>query len=154
MSQIACRTASVDQTEKLSRAVGHIPRTGGEANVGTDAAGHLVLRELEWQQVSVDFSLGQTVTDTGLLAVRKLGRELKILAEGGGGPTYGRCSADPRSQKFVIPDVERGFVAQAYQLSGGYFGANDKCFRAATPATCHSAAKHSRMTARRCAVCC
>ena len=119
MSQTVCQTASVDQTEELSQAVGHNTTIDSEAHAGAAAARQLVLWELGRQQVTVDFSAGNIVTDTGLLAVRKLDRELGILAEAAS------RLADPRSQKFVIHDVERVLVQQVYQLLGGYFDAND-----------------------------
>lgn len=135
MSQTVCQTADVDQTAELSQAVSDNTTIGNEANTtvsneanttvsseansGTDAARQLVLWELGRQQVTVDFSAGNIVTDTGLLAVRKLDRELGILAEAAA------RLADPRSQKFVIHDVERVLVQQVYQLLGGYFDAND-----------------------------
>ena len=119
MMQTVCQTVSVDQTAELSQAVDDNTTLGGEANAGTDTARQLVLWELGRQQVTVDFSAGNIVTDTGLLAVRKLDRELGILAEAAG------RLADPRSQKFVIHDAERVLVQQVYQLLGGYFDAND-----------------------------
>ena len=64
MSQTVCQTASVDQTGELSQAVGHNTTIGNEANAGTDAARQLVLWELGRQQVTVDFSAGNIVTDT------------------------------------------------------------------------------------------
>jgi len=79
----------------------------------------LVLWQLGRQQVTVDFSAEQVVTDTGLLAIRKLDRELGILAE-----AAARLS-DPRSQKYVVHHAEELLVQQVYQLLGGYFDAND-----------------------------
>ena len=127
MSQTVCQTGSVDQTSELSQAVGQNTTIGREVatTIGneslqkTESTGQLVLWELGRQQVTVDFSAGKIVTDTGLLAVRKLDRELGILAEAAA------RLADPRSQKFVIHDVERVLVQQVYQLLGGYFDAND-----------------------------
>jgi hypothetical protein len=71
------------------------------------------------QEVTVDFSAEQVVTDTGLLTIRKLDRELGILAE-----AAARLS-DPRSQKLVLHDAEELLVQQVYQLLGGYVDAND-----------------------------
>jgi len=71
------------------------------------------------KEVTVDFSGEQIVTDAGLLTIRKLDRELGLLAE-----AASRLS-DPRSQKYVVHDAERLLVQQVYQLLGGYFDAND-----------------------------
>jgi hypothetical protein len=79
----------------------------------------MVLWALGRKEVTVDFSAEQVVTDTGLLALRKLDRELGILAE-----AASRLS-DPRSQRWVVHDAERLLVQQVYQLLGGYFDAND-----------------------------
>lgn len=84
MIQTACQTAIVDQTGELSHAVGHNITIGDEANAGADTARQLVLWELGRNQVTVDFSAGNIVTDTGLLTVRKLGCDLEILAEAAG----------------------------------------------------------------------
>lgn len=78
-----------------------------------------VLWKLGRQEVTVDFSAEQVVTDAGLLTIRKLDRELGILAE-----AAARLS-DPRSQKFVVHDAEELLVQQVYQLLGGYVDAND-----------------------------
>jgi len=78
-----------------------------------------VLWQLGRQEVTVDFSAEQVVTDTGLLTIRKLDRELGILAE-----AAARLS-DPRSQKSVLHDAEELLVQQVYQLLGGYVDAND-----------------------------
>lgn len=80
-----------------------------------------MLWELGRQQVTADFSAGNIVADTGLLAVRKLDRDLGILAEAAA------RLAVPRSQKFVIHGAERVLVQvqQVYQLLGRYFDAND-----------------------------
>jgi hypothetical protein len=79
----------------------------------------MVLWQLGRQEVTVDFSAEQVVTDTGLLTIRKLDRELGILAE-----AAARLS-DPRSQKLVLHDAEALLVQQVYQLLGGYVDAND-----------------------------
>jgi hypothetical protein len=83
------------------------------------AAGQMVLWSLGRKEVTVDFSAEQVVTDTGLLTLRKLDRELGILAE-----AASRLS-DPRAQRWVVHDAERLLVQQVYQLLGGYFDAND-----------------------------
>jgi len=75
--------------------------------------------QLGRQEVTIDFSAEQVVTDAGLLTIRKLDRELGILAE-----AASRLS-DPRAQKLVQHDVGELLVQQVYQLLGGYFDAND-----------------------------
>jgi hypothetical protein len=79
----------------------------------------MILWQLGRQEVTVDFSAEQVVTDTGLLTIRKLDRELGILAE-----AAARLS-DPRSQKLVTHDAQELLVQQVYQLLGGYCDAND-----------------------------
>lgn len=79
----------------------------------------LELWKLGRQEVVVDFSADQVVTDAGLLAIRKLDRELGVLAEAAA------RLPDPRSQRFITHDVESLLVQQVYQLLGGYFDGND-----------------------------
>jgi hypothetical protein len=81
--------------------------------------GQRVLWSLGRKDVTIDFSAEQVVTDTGLLTIRKLDRELGILSEAAA------RLADPREQKSVTHDAERLLVQQVYQLLGGYFDAND-----------------------------
>lgn len=82
-------------------------------------AAQMVLWSLGRKEVTIDFSAEQVVTDTGLLAIRKLDRELGILAEAAA------RLADPRQQRCVVHDAERLLVQQVYQFLGGYFDAND-----------------------------
>src|SRR5258706_7949280 len=79
----------------------------------------LVLWQLGRQEVTVDFSAERVVSDTGLLTIRKLDRELGVLAE-----AAARLS-DPRSRMYVVHDVQELLVQQVYQFLGGYFDAND-----------------------------
>ena len=83
------------------------------------ATDQMVLWSLGRKEVTIDFSAEQVVTDTGLLAIRKLDRELGVLAEAAA------RLADPREQRCVVHDAERLLVQQVYQLLGGYFDAND-----------------------------
>lgn len=83
------------------------------------AIDQLSLWSLGRKEVTVDFSAERIVTDAGLLTIRKLDRELGILAEAAS------RLADPRSQKYIVHDVERLLTQQVYQLLGGYFDAND-----------------------------
>lgn len=87
--------------------------------VSTSPTGQSVLWSIGRQEVTIDFSAEQIVTDTGLLAIRLLDRELGILAE-----AAARLD-DPREQKYVTHDAEQLLVQQVYQLLGGYFDAND-----------------------------
>lgn len=103
------------------------PSEDGEFSNGTTppvsgqsaTTGQLLLWSLGRKEVTVDFSAEQVVTDAGLLTIRKLDRQLGILAEAAS------RLADPRSQKYVVHDAERLLVQQVYQLLGGYFDAND-----------------------------
>lgn len=81
--------------------------------------GQRVLWSLGRKDVTIDFPAEQVVTDTGLLTIRKLDRELGILSEAAA------RLADPREQKSITHDAERLLVQQVYQLLGGYFDAND-----------------------------
>ena len=78
-----------------------------------------VLFEVEGREVTVAFDGGQVVSDTGLLAVRKLDLELGILAEAAA------RLPDPRSivgQVFSTADL---LTQTVYQLLGGYFDCHD-----------------------------
>ena len=89
--------------------------------VGADqgAGQQLVLWELGRQEVTLDFTGQQVVSDTGLLLIRQLDRKLGVLAE-----AAARLD-DPRSQRYVSHDAEELLVQQVYQLLAGYFDAND-----------------------------
>ena len=89
--------------------------------------GQRVLFRVERRDVTIDFEGGDIVTDTGLLAVRKLDRELGVLAEAAA------RLPDPRSQLYVVHDAERLLTQQVYQLLGGYFDANDAKFLRTDP---------------------
>jgi hypothetical protein len=86
---------------------------------GQPAPNQMVLWSLRRKEVTVDFSAEEVVTDTGLLVIRKLDRELGILEEAA------ERLSDPRAQKYVVHDAKRLLVQQVYQLLGGYFDAND-----------------------------
>lgn len=90
-----------------------------QPTLGQPAPNQMVLWSLGRREITVDFSAEEIVTDTGLLAIRQLDRELGILEE-----AAARLS-DPRAQKYVVHDAERLLVQQVYQLRGGYFDAND-----------------------------
>ena len=119
MTPTVCQARGVAETEELSQAASGKTTVAAEIAVANELPQQLVLWELDRQQVTVDFSAASVVTDTGLLAVRKLDRELGLLEEAAA------RLADPRSQKFVIHDAQRLLVQQVSQLLGGYFDAND-----------------------------
>jgi len=87
---------------------------------GAGCAGkQLTFWSLGKQTVTVDFSGGAVVSDTGLLAVRRLDRALGVLREAA------RRLPDPRSQCFVTHDAQRVLTQRVYQILGGYFDGND-----------------------------
>lgn len=79
----------------------------------------LTFWELGKQTVTVDFSGGAVVSDAGLLAVRRLDRQLGVLSEAA------RRLPDPRAQRFVTHSAERVLTQRVYQILGGYFDGND-----------------------------
>jgi len=79
----------------------------------------LTFWEVGRQTVTVDFSGGAVVSDAGLLAVRRLDRQLGVLAEAA------RRLPDPRAQLFVTHSTERILTQRVYQILGGYFDGND-----------------------------
>src|SRR5713226_3318088 len=93
MTQTVCQTRDVGITEELSQAADGSTTVAAESAAANAQPQQLVLWERDRQQVTVDFSAGSVVTDTGLLAVRKLDRELGILEEAAA------RLADPRSPR-------------------------------------------------------
>lgn len=79
----------------------------------------LTFWEVGRQRVTVDFSGGAVVSDAGLLAVRRLDRQLDVLAEAA------RRLPDPRNQLFVTHTSERVLTQRVYQILAGYFDGND-----------------------------
>lgn len=71
------------------------------------------------QTVTVDFSGGAVVSDAGLLAVRRLDRQLGVLT------AAARRLPDPRAELFVTHSTERILTQRVYQILGGYFDGND-----------------------------
>jgi hypothetical protein len=71
------------------------------------------------QQVTVDFKGGRVVTDTGLLPLRLLDKELGVLA------TIAARLPDPRAQKFVTHSREALLTQEVYQIIAGYADGND-----------------------------
>jgi hypothetical protein len=90
-----------------------------EAVCQVDEGQQLVLFEVGRREVTVAFDEGEVVTDTGLLAVRKLDRELGVLAEAAA------RLPDPRSELTSVYSTEDLLTQTVYQLLGGYFDCND-----------------------------
>ena len=85
----------------------------------SQAQRQLVLFEVDRREVTVVFDGGQIVTDTGLLPIRKLDRELGVLAEAAA------RLPDPRSQLTRQFSTEDLLVQTVYQLLAGHFDCND-----------------------------
>lgn len=87
--------------------------------MSTGCAQQLTFWDIGTQQVTVDFQGGSVVTDTGLLPIRLLDRELGVLAE------IARRLPDPRAQKFVTHSREAILTQDVYQILAGYPDGND-----------------------------
>lgn len=90
-----------------------------KADCQSELERQLVLFEVDRREVTVAFDGGEVVTDTGLLAIRKLDRELGILAEAAA------RLPDPRSELTRVYSTEDLLSQKVYQLLGGYFDSND-----------------------------
>src|SRR5689334_4176082 len=71
------------------------------------------------QEVHVDFSGGQIVSDAGLLALRDYDQRIGFLAG------LAERWPDPRAQVYVRHSTEALLVQQVYQILGGYADWND-----------------------------
>src|SRR5262249_49917897 len=87
--------------------------------MSTDCSQQLTFWEMGRQQVTVDFQGGQVVTDTGLLPIRLLDKELGILA------SIAQRLPDPRAQKLVTHTREALLTQEVYQILAGYADGND-----------------------------
>ena len=87
--------------------------------MSTDCPQQLTFWEMGRQQVTVDFQGGQVVTDTGLLPIRLLDKELGVLA------TLAQRLPDPRAQKLVTHTREALLTQEVYQILAGYADGND-----------------------------
>jgi hypothetical protein len=85
----------------------------------TDCSNQLTFWELGTQEVMVDFEGGRVVTDTGLLPIRLLDRQLGVLSE------IAERLPDPRAQKFVTHRREAILTQEVYQILAGYPDGND-----------------------------
>ena len=83
------------------------------------ASEQLTFWDVGKQTVTVDFSGGAVVSDAGLLAVRRLDRQLGVLS------AAARRLPDPRAQLFVTHSTEQVLTQRVYQILGGYFDGND-----------------------------
>ena len=79
----------------------------------------LTLFEVDRREVTVAFDEGEVVTDTGLLAIRNLDRQLGILSE------IAARLPDPRSELLRTFTTEQLLTQTVYQFLGGYFDCND-----------------------------
>jgi Transposase DDE domain group 1 len=87
--------------------------------MSTDCSEQLTFWEMGTQQVTVDFTGGRVVTDTGLLPLRLLDKELGVLA------TIAERLPDPRAQKLVTHRREALLTQEVYQILAGYADGND-----------------------------
>ena len=87
--------------------------------MSTDCSEQLTFWSLGSQQVTVDFAGGRIVTDTGLLPIRLLDKELGVLT------TIAQRLPDPRAQKFVTHTREALLTQEVYQILAGYPDGND-----------------------------
>jgi hypothetical protein len=87
--------------------------------MATDCSPQLTFWNLGSQQVTVDFDGGRIVTDAGLLPLRLLDHELRVLA------TIAERLPDPRAQKFVTHTREALLTQEVYQILAGYPDGND-----------------------------
>lgn len=85
----------------------------------TDCSQQLTFWNVGRQEVTVDFEGGCVVTDTGLLPVRLLDRELRVLAD------IAERLPDPRAQQFVTHSRETLLSQEVYQILAGYPDGND-----------------------------
>ena len=87
--------------------------------MAADCAEQLTFWDIGPQEVTLDFEGGQVVSDTGLLAVRLLDKELGVLA------TVAERLPDPRAQALVTHTREALLTQEVYQILAGYPDGND-----------------------------
>lgn len=87
--------------------------------MSTDCAQQLTFWNVGRQEVTVDFEGGCVVTDTGLLPLRLLDRELRVLAD------IAEWLPDPRAQQFVTHSRAALLTQEVYQILAGYADGND-----------------------------
>jgi hypothetical protein len=79
----------------------------------------LTFSDLHRQPVEVSFDAPAIVSDTGLLTLRDLDRQLGYLAD------LARRLPDPRAQDFITHTKEQLLTQQVYQILAGYSDCND-----------------------------
>jgi len=95
--------------------------------MATDCSHQLTFWNLGSQQVTADFDGGRVVTDAGLLPLRLLDQELRVLA------TIAARLPDPRAQPFVTHTREALLTQEVYQILAGYPDGNDAQILRADP---------------------
>lgn len=90
-----------------------------QTDCNREDGGQRVLFEVDRREVTVAFDGGEVVTDTGLLAIRQLDRELGVLSEAAA------RLPDPRSELLRKFSTEQLLTQTVYQFLGGYFDCND-----------------------------
>jgi hypothetical protein len=87
--------------------------------MATDRGVEFTFWKVGSQEVHVDFSGGQIVSDAGLLALRDFDKKIGFLAG------LAERWPDPRAQLYVRHSKEALLVQQVYQILGGYADWND-----------------------------
>jgi hypothetical protein len=87
--------------------------------MATDCVQQLTFWTVGRQEVTADFAGGRVVTDTGLLPLRLLDRELRVLA------VIAERLPDPRAQAFVTHSRESLLTQEVYQILADYPDGND-----------------------------
>ena len=85
----------------------------------TDCSQQLTFWDLGTQQVCVDFQGGRVVSDAGLLPLRLLDKELRVVS------AIAARLPDPRAQPFVTHTREAILTQEIYQILAGYPDGND-----------------------------
>jgi Transposase DDE domain group 1 len=87
--------------------------------MATDCRTEFTFWKVGPQEIHVDFSGGQIVSDAGLLALRDFDKKLGFLSG------LAERWPDPRAQAYVRHSKEALLVQQVYQILGGYADWND-----------------------------
>jgi hypothetical protein len=85
----------------------------------TECSRQLTFWSIDRHEVTVDFEGGRVVSDTGLLPIRLLDKELGVLAE------LAARFPDPRAQILVIQTREAILTQDVYQILADYPDGND-----------------------------
>jgi hypothetical protein len=87
--------------------------------MATDCQAEFTLWKVGPQEVHVDFSGGQIVSDAGLLALRDFDKKIDFVSG------LAKRWPDPRAQLYVEHSAEDLLTQQIYQILGGYADWND-----------------------------